>query len=444
MNTPKTRYTKSAGANIAYQVFGDQPRDLVIVNGWFSHVELGWENPAFTRFYERLASFARLILFDKRGTGMSDRVSADKLPTIEERMDDVRAVMDAVGSKRAAILGHSEGGPMAVVFAATYPERTSALIMFGSFAKLNIADSVIAKMGVTPEKFFSLLEERWSDGFPSLEYWAPSVASHPGAQERFARVMRMSATPTAAVSFGLMVLNTDTRHVLPSVRVPTLILHRADERIIGVSSARYLAEHIPGAKYVELPGIDHLPWIGDSNAIVMEIEKFLTGVKHDPEGDRVLSTVLFTDIVGSTEKAEKIGDDRWRELIESHHALVRLEIERFRGREINNAGDGFLACFDGPTRAVRCACTISKAVRPLGVEVRAGLHTGECEKIGDQVGGIAVHIGARVAACASAGEVLVSSTVKDLVAGSGLVFADRGVQSFKGVSGEWRLFAVEH
>lgn len=444
MSAPKTRYAKSGDINIAYQVVGDGARDLVLVNGWASHLELAWESRAPAKFYERLASFSRFIVFDKRGTGLSDRVSADKLPTLEERMDDVRAVMDAVGSERAALFGYSEGGPMSALFAATYPERTTALILFGSFANLDFEDSMAQRLGIgSPEEFEALIRERWAEGFPPLEIWAPSICSNPVANEQWARSMRMSASPAAAAALLRMVYQTDARHVLPSIRVPTLILHRTNERAIGVSHSRYLAAHIPGAKYVELPGEDHLPWIGDSNAILNEIEEFLTGARHEPEGDRVLATVLFTDIVGATERAAKLGDTRWRELIESHHALVRRELQRFRGLEIDTAGDGFFASFDGPARAVRCACAISDSVRPLGVEIRAGLHTGECEIIGDKVGGIAVHIGARVAAQASAGEVLVSNTVKDLVAGSGLVFTDRGVQPLKGVPGNWHLFAVE-
>ena len=444
MSAPKTRYAKSGDTNIAYQVVGEGPRDLVLVNGWASHVELAWESCAVAKFYGRLASFSRFILFDKRGTGLSDRVTPDKLPTLEERMDDVRAVMDAVGSERAALLGYSEGGPMSILFAATYPERVTALILFGSFAKHVFEESAAPRLGIgSPEEFNVVIEKRWAEGYPPLGIWAPTIGSNAMASEQWARAMRMSASPAAAAALSRMVQQTDVRHVLPSLRVPTLILHRVDERIIGVAHARYLAAHIPGARYVELSGEDHLPWIGDSSAILDEIEEFLTGTKHQPETDRVLATVLFTDIVGGTEKAASLGDGRWRDLLESHHAVVRHELARFRGREIDTAGDGFFAAFDGPARAIRCACAISDAVKPLGLQVRAGLHTGECELMGEKLGGIAVHIGARVASRALPDEIMVSNTVKDLVTGSGIRFGDRGTHSLKGVPGEWRLYAIE-
>jgi class 3 adenylate cyclase len=407
-------------------------------------LRVGWESRSVEKFYNRLASFSRFILFDKRGTGLSDRVSPDKLPTLEERMDDVRAVMDAVGSNRAALFGYSEGAPMSVLFAATYPERTTALVLFGAFAELDFEGAVAPRLGISShEEFAATIEERWGEGFPPLELWAPSIGSNLAAADQWARAMRMAASPTAAGALIRMVQQTDVRHVLPSIRVPTLILHRKAERIVAVDHARYLAAHIPGARYVELPGEDHLPWIGDSNAILSEIEEFLTGAKHEPELDRVLATVLFTDIVDATQRAASLGDDGWRDLLERHHAVVRRELERFRGREVDTAGDGFFATFDGPARAIRCACAISDAVKPLGLDLRAGLHTGECEIIGEKVGGIAVHIGARIASLALPGEVVVSSTVKDLVAGSGLRFGDRGTRSLKGVPGEWRLYSVE-
>ena len=437
---PETRYAKSGDVNIAYQVVGAGPRDLVLVPGWVSNSEVFWEEPGLSRFLRRLASFSRLILFDKRGTGLSDRVT--DLPTLETRMDDVRAVMDAVGSERAALLGYSEGGPMCALFAATYPARTSALIMIGSYGRRTWAPEY--PWGPTPEQhqeFFSKCEREWG-GPVGLDARGPSVARDERFRQWWARLLRMGASPGANLALLRMNAEVDVRHVLPAVRVPTLILHSVGDRALDVRASRYMAERIPGAKYVELPGDDHLPWLSDADAILDEVEEFLTGVRHGPEPDRVLATVLFTDIVGATERAVALGDRRWRDLLDSHQALVRRELARFRGHEVDTAGDGFLATFDGPARAIRCACAISDEARQLGLEIRAGLHTGECELIGNKVGGIAVHIGARVAASAAPGEVRVSSTVKDLVAGSGLRFSDRGVHTLKGVPGEWRLFAA--
>jgi pimeloyl-ACP methyl ester carboxylesterase len=438
---PETRYAKSGDVNIAYQVVGDGPRDLVLVPGWVSNVEVFWEEPSLARFLRRLASFSRLILFDKRGTGLSDRVT--DLPTLETRMDDVRAIMDAVSSERAALLGYSEGGPMCALFAATYPTRTSALIMVGSYARRTYTPDY--PWGPTVEehqKFFETCQREWG-GPVGLEARGPSVAHDERFRQWWARLLRMGASPGANLALLRMNAEVDVRHVLPAIRVPTLILHSVGDRGLDVRGSRYMVERIPGAKYVELPGMDHLPWLSDADAILGEVEEFLTGVRHGPEPDRVLATVLFTDIVGATERAAGLGDRRWRDLLESHNSLVRRELARSRGREVDTTGDGFLATFDGPARAIRCASAISDGARPLGIEIRAGLHTGECELIGNKVGGIAVHIGARVAASAAPGEVLVSSTVKDLVAGSGLRFADRGVHTLKGVPGEWRLFAVE-
>ena len=438
---PETRYTKSGDVNIAYQVVGQGPLDLVLVPGWISNIDVFWEEPAFNRFLTRLASFSRLILFDKRGTGLSDRVA--DMPSLEVRMDDVRAVMDAVGSERAALFGYSEGGTKCALFAATYPARTSALIMAGAFARRMSAPDY--PWGVTEEQmdaFVDKIQREWG-GPVGVDMRAPSMAHDEGFRQWWARWLRASASPAAAVKLVRMNMEIDIRHVLPAIRVPTLILHSVNERFLDVEGSRYMAAQIPGAKLVELPGADHAPWLEDADMIVSEIEEFLTGARPVSEPDRVLATVLFTDIVGATEKAAGLGDRRWHDLLDSHHACVRRELARFRGREIDTAGDGFLATFDGPARAVRCACAISDAVRPLGVEIRAGLHTGECEVMGEKVGGIAVHIGARVAAHAHANEVLVSNTVKDLVAGSGLSFRDRGIQPLKGVPGDWRLFAVE-
>jgi pimeloyl-ACP methyl ester carboxylesterase len=438
---PQTRYTKSGEVNVAYQVLGEGPRDLVLVPGWVSNIEVFWEDPAYSRFLERLASFSRLILFDKRGTGLSDRVA--EMPSLELRMDDVRAVMDTVGSERAALFGYSEGGPMCALFAATYPTRTSALIMAGSYARRTWAHDY--PWAPTDEELGVFIDEVQRDwGGPiSIDVRTPSMAHDERFRQWWARFLRMSASPAAAATVVRMAGQIDIRHVLPTIRVPTLILHSVNDQAIDVGGSRYMAERIPGAKLVELSGSDHAPWLSDADAIVEEIEEFLTGVRHSQIPDRVLATVLFTDIVGATKKAANLGDRRWHDLLDTHHALVRGELARFRGREIDTAGDGFLATFDGPARAVRCACAISDKVRSLGIEVRAGLHTGECEVMGDKLGGIAVHIGARVAALSRPSEVLVSSTVKDLVAGSGLAFQDRGTQTLKGVPGEWRLFAVE-
>ncbi|MBI2155204.1 MAG: adenylate/guanylate cyclase domain-containing protein [Candidatus Rokubacteria bacterium] len=439
MDVPKTRYAKSGDVHVAYQVVGEGPLDLVFVPGFVSHLEFDWEVPGIARFLQRLASFSRLIRFDKRGTGLSDRPPG--VPTLEQRMDDVRTVMDAVGSEKAALLGISEGGPMSLLFAATYPQRTSALILYGSYARRAWApDHPFGKTAAEMDRVLEALERDWGGG-AAIDIWAPSKL----ADERFtqlrANYLRLAASPGAAVAIIRMNMEIDVRHILPAIRVPTLVIHRTGDRLTHVEQARYMAEHIVGANLVELPGIDHTPYV-DGDPILDEVEEFLTGVRHRAEPDRVLATVLFTDIVGSTERAAELGDRGWRDLLQSHHALVRRELARFRGREIDTAGDGFLATFDGPARAIRCAGAISDAVRQLGIEIRAGLHTGECEIMGDRIGGIAVHIGARVAAMAAPGEVLVSSTVKDLVAGSGLEFEDRGTHTLKGIPGEWRLFAV--
>ncbi len=439
---PETRYAKSGDVNIAYQVVGNGALDLVYVMGWVSNLDYFWEEPSCARFLNRLASFSRLILFDKRGTGLSDRVQESQLPTLEQRMDDVRAVMDAAGSERAALFGVSEGGPMSALFAATYPERTAALVIYGSYAKRIWApDYPWAPTTEERQKFYDLIAQGWG-GVVDLATLAPTAAHDERFKQWWAAYLRRSASPGAALALARMNTQVDIRHVLPAIRVPTLILHRTGDLDIDVGGSRYMGRQIPGAKYVELPGDDHLPWVGGHEAILDEVEEFLTGVRRGPEPDRVLATVLFTDIVGSTEQAAAAGDRRWRDLLEGYHARVRKEIERFRGREIDTVGDGFFAAFDGPARAIRCACAVNDAVRQLGIQIRAGLHTGEVEVMGDNVGGIAVHIGARVASQAGAGEVLVSNTVKDLVAGSGIRFEDRGSHTLKGVPGEWRLFAV--
>jgi len=437
----ETRYAKSGDVSIAYQLLGKGPPDLVLVPGWVSNIDVFWEEPTLARFLTRLASFSRLILFDKRGTGLSDRVA--DMPSLEVRMDDVRAVMDVVGSEFAALFGYSEGGTMCALFAATHPSRTSALIMSGAFARRTWApDYPWGRTEEQQQAFLDQVEREWG-GPVGIDVRAPSMAQDERFRQWWARFLRASASPAAAAMLVRMNAEIDIRQLLPAIQVPTLILHSVNDRVIDMGVARYMAARIPRSKLVELHGTDHLPWGDDSDAILDEIEEFLTGVRRSAEHDRVLATVLFTDIVGATEKAASLGDRRWGDLLDNHHALVRRELARFRGREIDTAGDGFLATFDGPARAVRCACAISDSVQSLGIEVRAGLHTGECEIMGDKLGGISVHIGARVAALARPGEVLVSATVKDLVAGSALSFQDRGIQSLKGVPGDWRLFAVD-
>jgi class 3 adenylate cyclase len=442
VNAPQTRYAKSGDVNIAYQAVGQGPPDLVYVPGWVSNVEGNWEEPSYARFLERLASFSRLITFDKRGTGLSDRVPEAELPGLEERMDDVRAVMDAVGSERAALLGVSEGGPMCALFAATYPERTSALVMYGSYARRSPSrDYPWGRVRADQEAHLREIEEGWG-GPVALAARAPSMMTDNRFVTWWSTYLRQSASPRAVSTLTRMNYEVDVRHVLPTIHVPTLVLHRSGDLVIETGEARYIAGRVPDGKLVLLPGGDHLPWVGDQDALLDEIEEFLTGARRGPEPDRVLATVLFTDIVGSTERAVELGDRRWRDLLEQHNDIVRRALLRFRGREIDTAGDGFLATFDGPARAVRCARSIVEGVRELDLEVRAGLHTGECELAGGDVRGIAVHIGARVAALAGPGEVLVSSTVKDLVAGSELRFEDRGEQALRGVPGAWRLFAA--
>jgi len=437
---PETHYAKSGEVNIAYQVVGDGQFDLVFVPGFISHLDLQWADPRIARFLSRLASFSRLILFDKRGTGLSDPVAAPA--PLEDRIDDVRAVMDAVGSERAALLGLSEGGPMSALFAATYPERTHALILCGTFATgtLDPVDSPGGQRWVDAFQHVLDLVEQWGEG-RTLGVFAPSADSE---SDRIGRGIfeRSAATPQMTRTLLTMAVDTDVRDVLPSIRVPTLVLNRQNE-FVPVEHAQYLAEHIPGARLVVLPGADHLPFYGDAGGYADEIEEFLTGARHAPPSDRILTTVMFTDIVGSTERAAALGDARWRELLAAHDELVRSELERHRGREVKTMGDGFLATFNGPARGIRCARRIADQVGGLGIEVRAGLHTGECELIGDDIGGMAVNIGARIGALGDPNEVLVSSTLKDLVVGSGISFTDRGVHELKGVPGEWHLFAVD-
>jgi len=442
MNVPETRYAKSGDCHIAYQVVGEGPLDVVFIPGFVSHLEHAWDEPRFAHFYRRLASFSRLILFDKRGTGMSDPVPIQQLPTLEQRMDDVRAVMDAAGSQRAALVGVSEGGPLNLLFAATHPDRTAAMVIIGSFARIAWAPDFA--FGTKPDVWRALLErmeQGWGQGV-LLSAFAQSLSTNVAAREWWARFQRQAASPGAAGALMRMIYEIDTRAILPAIRVPTLILHRTEDRLVPVEHARYLSRHIAGARYVEVPGVDHFFFTGDADAYLDQIEEFLTGERHAGESDRVLATVLFADIAGSTERATQLGDSRWHELLDSFYSIARRQLERFRGREIDTAGDGFFAAFDGPARAIRCAVAIGSGVRLLGLEVRAGVHTGECEVMGAKIGGIAVHIGARVAGQADPGEVLVSGTVKDLVAGSGISFRDRGAHVLKGVPGEWHLYTV--
>lgn len=437
---PETRYALSGDVRVAYQVVGDGPRDLVLVPGFVSHLELAWEHPPYERFMRRLAAIARVIVFDKRGSGLSDPISA--AATIEERIDDIRAVMDAAGAEGADVFGWSEGATMAAVFGASFPARASALVLYGSFARGLEGDNYpwrIAPEGA--EQFlFEDQEETWGQGL-SLLVTAPSRFQDEALVRWWGRFERQSMSPTMARAVIRLNFDLDIRDILPSVRVPTLVIHRSED-VIPVEGARWLRERIPGARYVELPGDDHWPWITDPDEVVDEVEEFLTGERHEREPDRVLATVLFTDIVGSTERAALLGDRRWRDLLEQHDRIVRRELDRHRGREVKMTGDGVLATFDGPARAINCARAIREQVRPLGIELRLGLHTGECELRDGDVGGIAVHIGARVADIAGPGEVVVSGTVKDLVVGSDIAFADRGTHSLKGAPGEWRLYAV--
>ena len=429
---PDTRYARSGDVHIAYQIFGDGPTNLVVVPGFVSNIENYWDEPDLARWLHRLGSYARVAMFDKRGTGMSDRVA--ELPGLDQRMDDLRAVIDAAGMEQASVFAISEGGPLSVLFAATYPDRCRAMVLYGSFARAR-------KEFVT--EFLSYIDQSWGTG-GSLPIFAPSRANDPGFQRWWGRFERLGASPAAAAGLMHMISQIDVSGILPSIRVPTLVIHRTEDRAIPVKRGRFLAEHIPGARYIELPGADHVFFVGDNAGEIADaIQEFLTGSRGPVPVDRVLATVLFTDIVGSTEKAAALGDHRWRDLLENHHLTIRRNLARFRGHEVKTTGDGILATFDGPARGVRCACAIADEIRPLGIDIRAGLHTGECEMMDHDVGGIAVHIGARVASLAGAGEVFVSSTVKDLVAGSGLRFGDRGNQNLKGVPGEWHIYAVE-
>jgi pimeloyl-ACP methyl ester carboxylesterase/class 3 adenylate cyclase len=440
---PPTRYANSDGVSIAYQAVGDGPRDVILVLGFATHLELQWELPPFARFCDRIASFARLIIFDKRGTGLSDPVA--EVPTLEQRVDDIRAVMDAAGSERATLIGVSEGAPTSVLFAASHPERVEALVLYGAMGRTTEAPDYpwASPADALRESAAEFIAPYWGqDARGTLELFAPSVAEDPRAIELAARLERSAASPGMVQKIFEMFLDIDVRAVLPTIRVPTLVLHRRLDRVVNRRAGRELAEQIPGACYVELPGVDHLPWAGDAEPVLGELEEFITGTRSVPEPDRVLATVMFTDVVCSTERAAELGDARWRETLAAHHEAVRRELTRFRGREVKTLGDGFLVTFDGPARAVACGRAVITTAGEDGLELRVGVHCGEIELIGEDVGGIAVHIAARIGAMAAPGEVLVSSTVKDLVAGSDLQFEDRGSQTLRGVEGDWRLFAA--
>lgn len=423
---------------------GEGPLDLVFIPSLTHHVELVWENPPQAQFFRRLASISRLLLFDKRGTGMSDRVAG---ATLEVRMDDIRAVMDAAGSERAVLCGLGDGGPLCALFAATYPERTTALVLINTAPRMVRSPELPwLPTRAQREREIEEGERRWGDRDAGELFARGSPSATEEERRGFARVMRLSVSPGSAAAYMRMNLDVDICDVLPLIRVPTLVMHRTEIEVLDVRSGRYLAEHIPGARLVELPGCDFAPQLGDPDRLFAELESFLKevveGEAWEAEPDRILATVLFTDIVGSTARAAELGDRAWRQLLQKHHEAVRSQLGRFRGKEMDTAGDGFFATFDGPARAIRCAFAIREGIRELDLDVRAGLHSGECELVDGKAGGIAVHIGARVASVAEPGEVLVSSTVKDLVAGSGIEFEDRGEHQLKGISEAWRLFTV--
>lgn len=438
--TPEIRYARSGDVSIAYQVVGDGPIDLVLVPGWLSNIEVFWEEPNIVRFFQKLAAFSRLILFDKRGTGLSDRIT--EAATLEERMDDVRAVLDAVGSRRAALLGYSEGGTMCTLFAATYPDRTAALITIGSYARrLRAPDYPYFTTREEAHKAVDAAAAAWG-GPVWIDLRMPSVADDPIIRQWWARFLRMSASASAAAALQRLNIEIDVRHVLPSIRVPTLILHATNDRAVPCGAGRYMAENIPNASFVEINSIDHLPFYDKPDVFVEQIQSFLTGSSLPAGFESRVSTLMFTDIVESTHMAVEKGDVRFADLIEAHHRAVRSELARHRGEEIDTAGDGFLASFDGPARAVKCALAINASLGALGITCRIGLHTGECEVRRGRLHGVALHIAARVAALAPPGGVLVSQTVKDLVAGSDLHFADAGSHALKGLPDEWRLYEV--
>lgn len=439
-----TRYAKSGDVNIAYQVTGGGEHDLIYVPGWVSNIELMWDDPVLASILRRLGSFARLIIFDKRGTGMSDRVPESELPALEDRMDDVRAVMDEVGSERAILMGHSEGGSMATLFAATYPERTDGLILVGTYAKrVWSPDYPWAPKPADRENEMDETERTWGDPDALPDYMLGDRKDDRAFREWMARYFRMGASPRAAVQLLRMNTGMDTRAALPLIQAPTLCIYRTDDEDVNVDEGRWIASQIPNARLVELPGATHVFWGShEPDDLVDEIEEFVTGERAVSRSEKILATVLFTDIVDSTKRASQMGDQRWKALLESHNKVIRSELTRWRGVERSTTGDGFLATFDGPARAIRAALSIVESVKPLGIDVRAGLHTGEVQLLGDDIAGMAVHIGARIAAMAGAGEVYVSRTVKDLVVGSQLAFEPVGSHELKGVPGEWDVYAA--
>jgi pimeloyl-ACP methyl ester carboxylesterase len=441
MREAETKYADSDGVSIAYQVHGGGPLDLVFVPGFVSHVELYWDDPAVARFLRRLTSFARVVLYDKRGQGLSDRGGSP--PTLEQSMDDLKAVIAASGCERPAIFGVSEGGPMSLLFAATHPDRVASLVLYGAFARMLEAPDF--PHGISPEgleRWGEIVKRDWGHAV-GVDLWAPNAVGDRDFERWWSRLLRYGTSPAGAVALMDLYRELDVRAVLPAIDVPTLILQRRDDRVARVGQGRYLAQAIPDAKYVELEGGDHLPVTGDTDALLDEVEEFLVGSRRATEPERALATVLFTDIVGSTERAAALGDRAWRALLERHDAAVRRQLALHRGREVKTMGDGFLATFDGPARAIRCAQALQGELADLDLELRAGIHTGEVELIGDDVGGMAVNIGARIGALAGPGEVLVSSTVRELVVGSGLDFVEREVETLKGAPGEWHLFAVD-
>lgn len=434
MDLPATHYAKSGDVCVAYQIFGGGPIDLVFVPGWISHLDLWWDSPVTAGWLERFGRFARVIMFDKRGTGLSDRDCG--LPGVDQRMDDIRAVMDAAGSNRAAILGISEGGSLAALFAASHPDRCQALVLHGAFAKFTSWFPTQDEL----DAFFDYVREKWGSG-DNMALFSQSRKEDQAYRMWWGRRERAAASPSTAIALMKMNSEIDISGILPAVRVPTLVIHRSNDTVVDIDGGRQLATLIPHAQFLESPGKDHTPWTGDDvDALAERIEEFLTGSKPAERSNRVLATVLFTDIVESTARAEALGDRRWRDLLEAHNKVVRAELERFRGSEVRFTGDGFLTTFDGPARAIRCGLAIAEGVRPLGIDVRIGLHTGEVNFSGGDVHGIAVHIAARVAALSGAGETLVSRTVKDLVAGSGISFKDFGIHALKGIPEEWQLF----
>jgi pimeloyl-ACP methyl ester carboxylesterase/class 3 adenylate cyclase len=439
---PEVRYARSGDVEIAYQVLGSGDVDLVFVMGWLTNLETYWEEPGYRRFMQRLAGFTRLILFDKRGMGLSDHTT---IGTLEERMDDVRAVMDAVGSKRAALMGVSEGAPLSMLFAASHPERTAGLIFVGGEVK-EVREEDWPWGLSTREEYDDLLDRTLSGELPwgkvTRVWFAPSRQHDPALIRWLERLERSSASPAAAVAFMRLGSEIDVRHVAPSIHVPTLVLHTPDDPVVPHEQGRWLAEQIEGARFVELKGKDHVPWFDVADQVITETREFLTGFREAPELETALATVLFTDIVGSTDRARELGDSQWTALLGQHHATVRGVLAQYRGREIDTTGDGFFAAFDGPARGIRCAQAVLDALNGIGIQARSGLHTGEVEVVDEKLAGIAVHTGARVAALAGPGEVLVSSTVRDLVAGSGIEFEDRGLHELKGLDEPRRLFAV--